>query len=115
MPWKLQRLQGIRLALEGEESYRRIAAIVRVTATTLNQWINWYREGGIEGLLPRGLGAEGGKTPRFTPQQWERFREQTAKGGGGRPATRSAGCGRRRAWRSAGRRSIGTWESSGRG
>ena len=80
VPWKLQRLQGIRLALEGEEGYRRIAAIVRVTTATLNKWINWYREGGIEGLLSRPQGAGGGKEPRFTPRQWERFREQLAKG-----------------------------------
>ena len=30
VPWKLQRLQGLRLALEGRDGYRRIAAIVRV-------------------------------------------------------------------------------------
>jgi transposase len=80
IPWKLQRLQGIRLALEGQDSYRRIAAIVRVTAATLNKWINWYREGGIEGLLSRPVGAEGGKVPRFSPEQWERFRAELAKG-----------------------------------
>jgi len=80
IPWKLQRLQGIRLALEGQDDYRRIAQIVRVTTTTLNKWINWYREGGIEGLLVRALGAKGGNAPRFTPQGWDRFREQLAKG-----------------------------------
>ena len=81
VPWKLQRLQGLRLALEGRDGYRRIAAIVRVTTATLNQWINWYREGGLEGLLARPVGAGGGKAPRFTPQEWERFREQLARGG----------------------------------
>ena len=80
IPWKLQRLQGLRLALEGEDGYRRIAQIVRVTAATLNQWINWYREGGMEGLLSRPVGAKGGKVPRFTPQAWESFRAQLAKG-----------------------------------
>ena len=80
VPWKLQRLQGLRLALEGQDGYRRIAAIVRVTTSTLNKWINWYREGGIEGLLSRPVGAGGGKEPRFTPKEWERFREQLAKG-----------------------------------
>ena len=80
VPWKLQRLQGLRLALEGEDGYRRIARIVRVTTATLNQWINWYREAGIEGLLSRAVGSKGGKAPRFTPREWERFREQLAKG-----------------------------------
>ena len=80
IPWKLQRLQGIRLALEGQDGYRRIAEIVRTTAATLNKWINWYREGGIEGLLARPVGAEGGKEPRFSPQDWERFRAELAKG-----------------------------------
>ena len=80
IPWKLQRLQGIRLAMEGQDAYRRSAQIVRTTAATLNKWINWYREGGIEGLLSRPVGAEGGKEPRFTPQDWERFRAELAKG-----------------------------------
>ena len=80
IPWKLQRLQGIRLALEGQDGYRRIAQIVRTTAATLNKWINWYREGGIKGLLSRPVGWQGGKTPRFTPEEWERFRAQLAKG-----------------------------------
>ena len=80
IPWKLQRLQGIRLALEGQDSYRRIAAIVRVTAATLNKWIHWYREDGLEGLLSRAMGARGGKLPRFGPEQWERFRTELAKG-----------------------------------
>ena len=80
IPWKLQRLQSLRLALEGQESYRRIAAIVRVTAATLNKWIHWYREDGLEGLLSRAMGAKGGKLPRFGPEQWERFRTELAKG-----------------------------------
>ena len=80
IPWKLQRLQGLRLALEGQDGYRRIAQIVRRTAATLNKWINWYRGGGIEGLLSRPVGSEGGRTPRFTPGEWERFRAELAKG-----------------------------------
>ena len=78
--WKLQRLQGIRLALEGQDGWRRIAQIVRVTTATLTKWINWYREDGIEELLARALGAKGGNAPRFTPQEWERFRKQLAEG-----------------------------------
>ena len=82
IPWKLQRLQGIRLALEGKEGCRRLAAIVRVTTATLNKWINWYRHRGLEGLRARPVGARGGKVPRFTPEQWERFRAELAKGAG---------------------------------
>src|SRR5205809_4273521 len=78
--WKRQRLQASRLAMEGQDGYRRIAEIVRTTATTINKWINWYREGGIETLLSRPVGAEGGKTPRFTPKEWESFRTELAKG-----------------------------------
>ena len=80
IPWKLRRRQGIRLALEGKDGCRRIAAIVRVTTATLNRWINRCRQGGIEGLLRRAAGAGGGKAPRFSPQQWERFRAEPAKG-----------------------------------
>ena len=84
VPWKFQRLQGLRLALEGQDGYRRIAAIVRVTTATLNQWINWYREGGVEGLLARPVGAEGGKAPRFSPQEWSASGSSSPKASGGR-------------------------------
>ena len=82
IPWKCQRLQAIRLALEGQETYRRIAEIVRATSGTLCQWIGWFRHGGIEELLGHANGAKGGKAPRFNPQQWERFRAELAKGRG---------------------------------
>ena len=39
IPWKLQRLQGIRLAMEGQDGCRRIAQFVRTTAATLIKWI----------------------------------------------------------------------------
>ena len=80
IPWKCQRLQAIRLAMEGQETYRRIAKIVRATSGTLCEWIGWYRHGGIEELLAHANGAKGGKAPRFDPQQWERFRTELAKG-----------------------------------
>ena len=78
--WKLQRLQAIRLAMEGEETYQRIAGIVRTTSASLCKWIGWFRQGGIDELLGHANGAKGGKTPRFDPPQWERFRAELAKG-----------------------------------
>jgi transposase len=80
IPWKLQRLQAIRLAMEGRESYQRIAGIVRTTSASLCQWIGWFRQGGIDELLGHANGAKGGKAPRFDPPQWERFRAELAKG-----------------------------------
>jgi len=79
-PWKLQRLQAIRLAMEGRETYRRIAEIVRTTSSSLCKWIGWFRQGGVEELLGHANGAGGGKEPRFNPQHWERFRAELAKG-----------------------------------
>ena len=79
-PWKSQRLQAIRLAMEGKESYRRIAEIVRCTNSTLCQWLGWFRTGGLEELLRHANGAKGGKAPRFSPPHWERFRAELAKG-----------------------------------
>ena len=78
--WKLQRRQAIRLALEGQETYQRSAGIVRTTSASLCQWIGWFRQGGIDELLGHANGAKGGKTPRFDPPQWERFRAELAKG-----------------------------------
>ena len=79
-PWKRQRLQAIRLALEGQETYRRISEIVRCTTASLCQWIGWFRHGGLEELLAHANGAKGGKEPRFNPEQWELFRAQLAQG-----------------------------------
>ena len=79
-PWKRQRLQAIRLAMEGRETYPRIAAIVRTSSASLCQWLGWFRHGGLEELLGHANGAKGGKLPRFDPPQWERFRAELAKG-----------------------------------
>ena len=79
--WKRQRLQAIRLAMEGRETYGRIAEIVRCSAASLSKWIGWFRAEGIEGLLGHVNGAGGGKEPRFSPAHWERFRAEVAKGG----------------------------------
>ena len=78
--WKLQRLQAIRLAMEGRETYQRIADIVLCSAASLCKWIRWFREEGIDGLLGHVNGAGGGKDPRFSPEQWDRFRAELAKG-----------------------------------
>ena len=48
--WKLQRLQAIRLAMEGRETYQRIADIVLCSAASLCKWIRWFREEGLDGL-----------------------------------------------------------------
>ena len=78
--WKRQRLQAIRLAMEGRDTYERIAEIVRCSTASLSKWIGWFRAEGIEGLLGHVNGAGGGKEPRFSPQHWERFRAEVAKG-----------------------------------
>lgn len=78
--WKRQRLQAIRLAMEGRDTYGRIAEIVRCSAASLYKWIGWFRQAGIEGLLSHANGASGGKEPRFSAPHWERFRAQLAKG-----------------------------------
>ena len=78
--WKRQRLQAIRLAMEGRDTYERIAEIVRCSTASLSKWIGWFRAEGIEGLLGHANGASGGKEPRFSPPHWERFRAEVAKG-----------------------------------
>ena len=66
--------------MEGQETYRRIAEIMRCTSGTLCQWIGWFRQGNLAELLGHANGASGGQEPRFNPQQWERFRAELAKG-----------------------------------
>lgn len=78
--WKGQRLQAIRLALEGRDTDARIAERVRGSAASLYPWIGGFRQAGIEGLLGHANGVSGGKEPRFSAPQWERFRAPLAKG-----------------------------------
>src|SRR5258708_6702625 len=85
-PWKRQRLQAIRLALEGRETYRRIAEIVRTTSSSLCNWIGWFRQGGVEELLGHANGDNGSASGQNSPAE-----------PGARRATRSAGCRRRSA------------------
>ena len=62
--------------MEGRATYQRIAGVVRTTSASLCKWIGWFRQGGLDELLGHANGAKGGKAPRFSPQQWERFRAE---------------------------------------
>jgi len=49
--WKRERLQALKLGLEGEHSLHEIAGAVGHARSTIQEWFDLYREGGIERLL----------------------------------------------------------------
>src|SRR6266568_6409494 len=49
--WKRERLLAVKLGLEGKPSLDQIAAAVGHARSTIQQWLDLYREGGVKGLL----------------------------------------------------------------
>ena len=49
--WKRERLQAVRMGLEGEASLNEIAIAIGRARSTIQEWFDLYREGGIERLL----------------------------------------------------------------
>ena len=59
--WKKERLQTIKLLLESDDSYAKIATIVGRHPSRVKAWAKLFVEGGLELLLTRGNG--GGRKP----------------------------------------------------
>src|ERR671914_819848 len=67
-------LQALRLLREGH-SLQETAKIVGVHYVTLQQWVAWYRQGGI-GEVRAHRKAGPGQPAWLTPEQQEQFRYQ---------------------------------------
>lgn len=72
------RLQALWLLRQGK-SLRETAAVVGVNYRTVQQWVAWYRSGGLaEAGAHRRTGP--GRTGRLTLHQQKQLREQAAQG-----------------------------------
>jgi len=76
--WKRDRLSVIKLGLENRLGVREIAQQLDHSHTTVQNWFNTFREGGIEKLLTKSKG--NGFAGALNDEQMEVFRQELEKG-----------------------------------
>jgi transposase len=72
--WKRERLQVIRLGLEGELTYEQIASASGRCLDTIRRWFNAFREGGVQRLLERESGRGPDARNRLTARAAEELK-----------------------------------------
>lgn len=75
--WQRERLLVIKSALEGE-TLKGLSKTFSRSHTTVQDWINRFREGGVERLLDKRKG--NGPASKFTPEMEAGMRKELAKG-----------------------------------
>lgn len=78
-PEQRTRLQGLWLLRRGR-SLSETAAVVGVTYRTVQRWVTWYREGGLEAVVGHRRGGPGLR-PWLSPEQQKQLQERVAQGG----------------------------------
>ena len=73
------RLQALWLIRQGR-SMKEVAQIVGVHYRTVQEWVAWYRQGGVDEVLRHRHGGHGGAKSRLTPEQEVALSEQAAQG-----------------------------------
>ena len=73
------RLQALWLIRQGR-SMKEVAQIVGVHYRTVQEWVAWYRKGGVEEVLHHRHGGHGGPKRRLTCQQEDELKEQASQG-----------------------------------
>jgi transposase len=74
-----QRLQALWLLRSGERPMGEVAAVIGVNYRSVQRWVAWYREGGLEVVRSHRMGGYG-QTPRLTPEQQEQLAQEVATG-----------------------------------
>jgi transposase len=74
-----QRLQALWLLRRGERQMGEVAAVIGVNYRSVQRWVAWYRDGGLEVVRSHRLGGYG-QTPRLTPEQQEQLAQEVATG-----------------------------------
>jgi transposase len=74
-----QRLQALWLLRSGERRLGEVAAVVGVNYRSVQRWVAWYREGGIEVVRSHRMGGYG-QMPRLTPEQQEHLAQEVEPG-----------------------------------
>lgn len=54
--WKKERLQAVFFCLEGVQSFRQIEKNLGRSTTTLQNWFDKYKEGGVASLFKKSSG-----------------------------------------------------------
>jgi transposase len=73
------RLHALWLIRQGR-SMKEVAQIVGVHYRTVQEWVAWYRKGGVEEVLQHRHGGHGGPKRRLTSQQEDELEEQASQG-----------------------------------
>jgi len=73
------RLQALWLIRQGR-SLEEVAQIVGVHYRTVQEWVAWYRKGGVVEMLHHRHGGHGGPKRRLVSQQEDELEEQASQG-----------------------------------
>ena len=72
--WQRECLQAVQLGLQGQLSLAQIAHAVGRARSTIQEWFDAFRTGGVDALLQDGRADNPGPPGKFTPAaqaQWE--------------------------------------------
>src|SRR5947209_12486145 len=65
-----QRLHALWLLRSGDRRMDEVAGLVGANYRTVQRWVAWYREGGLDAIRTHRMGGYG-QTPRLTAEQQE--------------------------------------------
>lgn len=74
-----QRLHALWLLRSGERRMDEVAELVGTTYRTVQRWVAWYRDGGVDAIRTHRMGGYG-QTPRLTAEQQEHVAAEVATG-----------------------------------
>lgn len=73
------RLQAFWLLRQGR-TMKEVAQVVGVHYRTVQRWVSWYKEGGLQGVLKHRHGGSRGRRSKLTFQQEEALKEEACQG-----------------------------------
>jgi transposase len=74
-----QRLQALWLLRSGERRLGEVAAVIGVNYRSVQRWVAWYRDGGLEMVRSHRMGGYG-QMPRLSAEQQEQVATAVATG-----------------------------------
>jgi transposase len=74
-----QRLHALWLLRSGERRLSEVAAVLGVEYRTVQRWVAWYRDGGLELVRGHRMGGYG-QTPRLTEEEQEQLAQEVETG-----------------------------------
>ncbi|NJL72422.1 MAG: IS630 family transposase [Candidatus Competibacteraceae bacterium] len=80
LAWRLERLRAIQLGLEGELNLGRIATATGKARSTIQEWFDLFREGGLAALLAGQRVGASGPDSDLTAEAEQGLREALAQG-----------------------------------